>query len=483
MIKLKNALLPHQIAAVEKLIKLKVGALFMEQGTGKTITTLEISRIRLEREKIEHIIWLCPCSVKNNLRREIVKQCPEEMLNKFTICGIETLSTSIRAISYLMEMATKKRCFLVVDESLLIKNPRAYRTENIERIGELCPYRIILNGTPVSKNEADLFSQFYLLDWRILGYKSYWSFAANHLEYDDYGKIRRVLNKDYLTDKIAPYSVQISKQECIKLPKKHENTFYFSLDSTQKRHYNRVRDEFLSMETLYEYDTTVIYRTLNALQQVASGRKITSDAKDPMQHKPFFEHPFDNPRIQCLLDVLGKIGKEKAIIWCKFTHEIEDVDKILKEKKIKTALFYGDLPQRKRQESLKQFENDVQFLIANKTCAGFGLNLQFCHNAIYYSNDWNWATRAQSEDRLHRIGQGNDVYIWNVCADCTIDERILRCLGNKENMVDEFKRHLSNKNFADWLDGKEIEELNDTDRSERKAKTGGNQKVCQGKRG
>lgn len=61
---LKNNLLPHQTAAVQKLIKLKVGALFMEQGTGKTITTLEIARIRLEKEKINHIIWLCPCSVK-----------------------------------------------------------------------------------------------------------------------------------------------------------------------------------------------------------------------------------------------------------------------------------------------------------------------------------------------------------------------------------------------------------------------------------
>lgn len=116
MIKLNNELLPHQKAAAEKLIKLKVGALFMEQGTGKTITTLEIARIRLKREKIEHIIWLCPCSVKNNLRREIVKQCPEEMLDKVTICGIETLSTSIRAISYLMKMTANKKCFLVVSK-------------------------------------------------------------------------------------------------------------------------------------------------------------------------------------------------------------------------------------------------------------------------------------------------------------------------------------------------------------------------------
>lgn len=478
MTNLKNELLPHQTAAVEKLIKLKVGALFMEQGTGKTITALEIARIRLEKEKIEHIIWLCPCSVKQNLKAEILKQCPDEMLDKFTICGIETLSTSYKALSYLTKICSQKKVFLVVDESLLIKNPRAYRTEHIRRIGDLCPYRIILNGTPVSRNEADLYSQFYLLDWRILGYKSYWSFAANHLEYDDYGKVRRVLNKDYLTDKIAPYSVQISKEECIKIPNKQEKNIYFDITDEQRKHYYDVKEDFLSLEALYEYDTSVIYRTFNALQQASSGRKIISQANKPIEHISFFRSPLENPRIMCLLDTIDELGSEKTIIWCKFTHEIQDINAVLLERGFKTALFYGDLSQKNRQESLKKFESNAQFLIANKTCAGFGLNLQFCHNAIYYNNDWNWATKVQSEDRLHRIGQENEVKIWNICADCTIDERILRCLEKKENMADSFKRYLSNKNFADWLDGKEIEELNDTDRAERETKTGGNKKIC-----
>ena len=70
--RLKNELLPHQKAAVNKLIKLKVGALFMEQGTGKTITTLEIARARLDNEKINSVIWLCPCSAKGNIKREII---------------------------------------------------------------------------------------------------------------------------------------------------------------------------------------------------------------------------------------------------------------------------------------------------------------------------------------------------------------------------------------------------------------------------
>ena len=59
-------LLPHQVSAVDKLKKLKVGALFMEQGTGKTRTALELVQIRLNKGKIDHVLWLCPCSVKEN---------------------------------------------------------------------------------------------------------------------------------------------------------------------------------------------------------------------------------------------------------------------------------------------------------------------------------------------------------------------------------------------------------------------------------
>ena len=116
----------------------------MEQGTGKTITTLEIARIRYESGKIEAVIWLCPCSAKENIKREILKQCPLDLSRIFTICGIETLSTSIRANEYLLALANNRKCFLVVDESLLVKNPAAYRTINISRISETSLYHISL---------------------------------------------------------------------------------------------------------------------------------------------------------------------------------------------------------------------------------------------------------------------------------------------------------------------------------------------------
>lgn len=455
----------HQAAAVEKLRGLRVGALYMEMGTGKTRTALELAAIRMEQKKIDHVIWLCPCSVKRNLARDIRKHS-DATGNDITICGIETLSSSSNAYLQLLKIAESMSCMLIVDESNLVKNPKAIRSERITNLSRKCPYRLILNGTPISRTEADMFQQWYILDWRILGYQSFYSFAANHIEWDEKfrGRIRRVLNVDYLTDKIAPYAVQIKKEDCLTLPDKNQTVRFFSMTDEQEEHYGEVVDRFLDEANLFEDSMTSvwIYKAFTASQEVASGRRITSEARDHIAHEPMFENPEDNPRIIELLDAIAEdIGTEKAVIWCKFQHEVSDIVSTLSRKGFSCVEFTGSIPQKKRQGNIAAFENDAQFFAATKSCAGYGLNLQFCRNAIYYNNDWDWATRAQSEDRLHRIGQEHNVRIIDICAARSIDQQILSCLDKKTNMVDEFKRNVSDKNWKEWFIAKREEELLD----------------------
>lgn len=454
--RLRSQLLPHQEKAVEKLVKIKVGALFMEQGTGKTITALELCRIRMERGKVDRILWLCPCSAKENIKQEILKHAAPEMLSKVTICGIESLSSSVRVNAYLINLVRNARTYLVVDESLLVKNPRAYRTENILRIAGCCDYRLILNGTPVSKNEADLFSQFYLLDWRILGYQSYWSFAANHLEYDPRNpkRVIRCLNKEHLARKIAPYTYQVKKADCLDLPKKIWQRRYFDLTEDQANHYNEAADHLLF--ALEETKPETIYRLFSGLQAVICGGRVRFAKKAGYEHtltSPFFADPLDDPRFQCLLQ---ELPEEKSIVFCSYAKDVRNIANHLNQTRgAETAvMFDGSVTQRKRFEAIEQFRDKSSYLIANRNCAGYSLNLQFCHNIVYYSNTWDLATRLQSEDRVHRIGQEEPIAILDICAENTLDERILDCLFRKESMLEAFRDKIAaqGKNaMRDWL--------------------------------
>lgn len=448
--KLLTELQPHQIAAVEKLSKIKVGALYMEMGTGKTRTAIELIYKRFEKNKIDRVLWLCPCSVKETIKRELKKHI-EGYEGKFIIAGIESLSSSIRLNSALLNLVNSERVMLIVDESNLVKNHKAMRTKNITRLSLLCEYKLILNGTPISKNEKDLFSQWKILDWRILGYQSFWSFAANHIEYDTRvkGRIKNILNVDYLVGKIAPYTYQVKKSECLQLPEKTYETDYCFLTRSQSEHYDEVANELLfEVDELKPY---TIYRLFSGLQSVISGMRVK--VADTLITAPFFSDPMDNPRMGYLMSLVYN-STEKTIIYCKYTHEIETITNLINEEygPNMAVSFYGNLNQKRRQENLKKFEDGSQFLIANKACAGYGLNLQFCSYVIYYSNDWDYATRAQSEDRVHRMGQKKNVHYIDLCTAGTLDEKILDCLYRKENLVDSFKSELENQKDIDAVE-------------------------------
>jgi len=145
---------------------------------------------------------------------------------------------------------------------------------------------------------------------------------------------------------------------------------------------------------------------------------------------------------------LEDVGADKCIIFCKYQSEINDIMSLLDN----AVEFTGRLPQKQRQTNRDKFRNDAQFLVANKACGAYGLNLQFCHRIIFYNNDFDLATRLQAEDRVHRIGQDHAVEIIDICARDTIDEFIIDCLTRKENLAEAFKRYMTEMGGAHGKD-------------------------------
>ncbi len=460
----------HQRVAVSKLLTKKVGALYQDMGTGKTRVALELAVQRLQAGKVDCILWLCPVSVKRTIVAEVDKHLngatwelvePRGIRNMDAtvyIAGIESLSGSLRLNLRLLDLVQARRCFLVCDESNLIKNDRADRTLSAQRLGERCTYKLILNGTPLSNGVQDMFSQWYFLDRRILGYTSWYSFAANHLEFDpDHpGRIVRAHKVDYLTNKIAPYTYQVRKEECLDLPAKTYGVVECHMTSAQREAYEEIKTVIFDAweNGIDQWDSSIaIFRLFGALQMAVSGRIPKGE--------PIFPSPRHNPRIQVLLEQLQLLSG-KVVIWCKYRHEIADITRVLREDYGADMIteVWGGLSERKRALELERFAGPARFLVANKDCAGYGLNLQFCSYAIYYDNNFSWATRVQSEDRLHRVGQTRNVHIIDIVCRHSIDARIHECLQRKENLIDSFRMEIAqNKDrirVGRWLDVEDI---------------------------
>ncbi|MFW6030690.1 MAG: SNF2-related protein, partial [Halanaerobiales bacterium] len=253
---LKTKLMDHQQKAFDKLKDIKACALFMDMGTGKTRTTLEFIEYRLKQGKITNVFWVCPVSCKENLRIDIEKHTNYsvntiEKYNDELICiiGTESISMSEKIrIKLLNLLKNNPENYLIIDESHMIKNYDTNRTKFINKnLIKLSKYRAILTGTPVTQGIWDLYTQFYFLHPKILGYHSWHSFASNHLEYSDKfpGMIVEAHNTDYITKKINPYVYQVTKDECLNLPNKSYSYRSVYFDEIEEEYYNLIKDYYI----------------------------------------------------------------------------------------------------------------------------------------------------------------------------------------------------------------------------------------------
>jgi len=158
-------LLNNQARAIDKLQEFKVGALFMRQGTGKTGVAQTLAEAM---PQVDYILWFTPFQNKTNLDEEL-QQWITQFNVPIDIVGTESISASDRIYLEIYEKLQNKQCpVIIVDESLKIKNWDAKRTKRMIELGKLCEYRLILNGTPISRNLLDLWPQMEFLSPKIL---------------------------------------------------------------------------------------------------------------------------------------------------------------------------------------------------------------------------------------------------------------------------------------------------------------------------
>jgi len=148
-------LLDNQLTAINKLRQFKVGALFMEPGAGKTRAAYELVK---SVPGCDYVLWLTPFQTKGNLAGELLRCMGDEFI-PIEITGIETLSSSNTYLKLTDELSKSSRPFIVVDESLKIKNWDAIITKRIIELGKMAEYKLVLNGT-ISRNLLDIWAQY-----------------------------------------------------------------------------------------------------------------------------------------------------------------------------------------------------------------------------------------------------------------------------------------------------------------------------------
>lgn len=458
---LKTTILEHQSSAFEKLKGLKVGGLFMEMGTGKTRCLIELAAHRYS--KIDNVIVFCPVALKQTWLYELHKHIENPSVYVFDdkskqgkipvadwyIVGVESMSQSDRVVLAVNDLVTDQS-FVVLDESDTCKNHRALRTQRITAISQRAKYRMILTGTAVGEGIEDLYSQMFFLSPQILGYKSFYTFARNHLEYSEKfkGMVVNCLRTDWIAAKIDPYVYQVKKDECLTLPDQIYTTRYCSMSWEQEQLYQQAKEEILWSAPDEEISSYTIFQLFTALREIVSG--FWNRYPDPHAHywrrqqsQPPEMLTCEHDRLDLLTTALHEIpAGKKVIIWSNFQYSTDQITKALAHEYGTDSYseYHGQTKERDR--SLEQWRSESRFLVASPKCGGRGLTLVESAYQVFYNNDFPYRVREQAEARIHRIGQTRrPTYIDLVCTG-SIDERIFKALQKKESLVRAFKREL-----------------------------------------
>src|SRR6185503_3136974 len=75
------------------------------------------------------------------------------------------------------------------------------------------------------------------------------------------------------------------------------------------------------------------------------------------------------------------------------------------------------------------------FLISLKA-GGSGLNLTAADTVIHFDPWWNPAVEEQATDRAHRIGQTKPVFVYELIARNTVEEKILKLKERKRALAE-----------------------------------------------
>lgn len=252
---------------------------------------------------------------------------------------------------------------------------------------------------------------------------------------------------DKLKEMIAPVSTRLTKEDSgVELPPKLYSRLLFDLPTEQRRVYDQLRKEFMvELDSGALITAPLALVRILRLQQIACGYLPNPD--DPDNPKLFYDDDGKNVRLQLLLDRLEDTPHQ-AIIWARFTHDVDSICRSLGPPKC--IRYDGQVSQKDRDRDIDRFKDGkVKFCVAKAASMGMGLSLPMAKSVFYYSNTEKYIERLQSEDRSHRLTGGgmSPVCYYDLVASRTVDVKILRSLQECADVANR----ITGDRYRNWL--------------------------------
>jgi SNF2 family DNA or RNA helicase len=465
----------HQREAVERARSLRHMALFLEMGTGKTRTTIEILKERFaERNGTLRTLIFCPPIVISNWRDEWLRFSDLSHHDVVMLKGAGTKrAKDFRELAWrqgtpqgkifitnyeALAMPNLNLLFkswrpeaIVCDESHMLKNPSSNRSKLAWRLAQAAPdsYRYILTGTPILNHAWDIWAQFRFLDlgetfqedttldhfrWRY--FKDLNMGMPRHQYFPNW--VPKTLAKDgvdgltQIKAKIQPKSMRVTKEECLDLPDLVKETVKLDMSAEQARMYRELQKDFVTfVETNNTTEHVVAQMAMTKmlrLIQITAGHIKTAEENVVVLK--------ETPKEAALLELLKTLTPDyKVVVWTPWVATYPVIRAMCKKLDIGMVEITGDVREKERDEMVRSFQTDpkARVLLGNQGSGGIGINLTAAPYAIFYSRTFDLAKDLQAAARTHRGGSEIHPKITRIDLVCegTIEEMIQKELAIK----------------------------------------------------
>lgn len=440
--------MPHQISTARKVVHEMGGRAILadEVGLGKTIEAGLVLKEYMVRGLVRRALILVPAS--------LVLQWVRELNQKFGIPAIAQKKEYMwQSEVVVASIDTAKRDphrdivlgqdydLLIIDEAHKLKNKK---TTNYQFACQLRKkYCLLLTATPMQNDLDELYNLITLLKPGQLGGQS--EFAANFVVDKRLPKnedqLQEALSGVMIRNRRGDGDIHFTKRFVKNIPltlSPEEQALYDAVTGFVKERYEESGGDLSSMLSLVTLQREVcssrdaVFVTLvNLFKKTAEDSPLRPRIWELVE---FIRRIEANTKAEKAMELVKEMN-EKVIIFTEYRATQEYLLQFFRAHDMIAVPYRGGMNRGKKDWMMDLFRGRAQVLVATEA-GGEGINLQFCHHIINFDLPWNPMRVEQRIGRVHRLGQTEDVKIYNLCTMGTIEEHIVHLLHEKINLFE-----------------------------------------------
>ncbi|KAG9238102.1 P-loop containing nucleoside triphosphate hydrolase protein [Amylocarpus encephaloides] len=430
-----------------------------EMGLGKTIQVIALLAYLVKTSpKVWPFLIVTPNSTCPNWRREIKKWIPSlrvvtyyggakalDMARNFELYpeGSSELRAHVVVTSYEAPVQDTnffrkiKWAGMIVDEGQRLKNDENLLYSALKSLKT--PWQCLLTGTPLQNNIRELFNLLAFLDDSI---------NAAQLEAKYEGQMTTVAGAEIQT-MIRPFYLRRTKLHVLKdLPSLTQVILPVSMSIVQKKLYksilaknpNLIKSIFGQRNSELRFnERSNLNNILIQLRKCLCHPFIYSAAIEERSvgeealHRNLIDASSKFQLLEIMLPKLQARG-HRVLLFSQFLLQLDLIEDFLKGLGLPFRRLDGTMDALQKQKRIDEFnapDSEIFAFLLSTRSGGVGINLATADTVIIMDPDFNPQQDIQAISRAHRIGQKNNVLVFQLMTKDTAEEKIIQ-IGRKK---------------------------------------------------